>query len=119
MEIGFVRVIHIVAISQMIQICPRFHFENKLQQQIMGIFQERDIWLVSQILRQILSCEIKKCSIKTKFLSFSTITLKNWFLLKEQFHNLPEKETFFGDDPRFPQNVNLLGPLFCTVIAFR
>ena len=29
MEIGFVRVIQIIAITQMIQICPRFHFQNK------------------------------------------------------------------------------------------
>ena len=28
-EIGFVRVIPIVTIYQMIQICPRFHFQNK------------------------------------------------------------------------------------------
>ena len=58
-EIGFVTVFQIVAITQMIQICPRFQFQNKPKLQIMAIFQERDIWLESEILRQILYFEIK------------------------------------------------------------
>ena len=33
--------------------------------------------------------------------------------------NLLEKRNVFADDPKFPQNLNLLGPLFRAVIAFR
>lgn len=46
MEIGFVRSIQIVATTQMIQICPRLQFQNKPSQQIIGVFQVRDIRVV-------------------------------------------------------------------------
>ena len=43
--------------------------------------------------------------------------LKYCFLFNVQYHNLPEKRNVFGDDPKFPQNLNLLGPIFRALLS--